>query len=169
MPEPKEHMAKRGAIEEFIRKIPGFKGYLEKEYRRESDSLQRQWMADELRRGKRGLDDGARELADAGDLSALPKFDRSRAQIDKLLARIQGAMRGYSGLFDAVKIDEAVLDKVYEHDLAMMSRVESLVAALKKLGEAPQEHETRLPEITKLLGELAQDWDGREDILKGVD
>ena len=50
MPEPRQHAQSRGWIESILRRIPGFKGYLEKEYRRDSDALQRTWLADRLQR-----------------------------------------------------------------------------------------------------------------------
>ena len=44
MPQPKDHTQKRGVIETIGRHIPGFRGYLEREYRRDSDKLQRDWL-----------------------------------------------------------------------------------------------------------------------------
>ena len=70
MPEPRQHTQSRGWIESILRRIPGFKGYLEKEYRRDSDSLQRTWLADRLQRSKRALDTYSRTLVDAGKLDA---------------------------------------------------------------------------------------------------
>ena len=37
-------------VETILRYIPGFRGYLEKEYRRDADALQRQWLTDRLKR-----------------------------------------------------------------------------------------------------------------------
>ena len=95
MPEPEDHAAKRNLIESVLRYIPGFRGYLEKEYRRESDELQRDWLADRLQRAKRAVDELSRPLADAGNIDLLPKIDRMRGSLDKLIARIRGAMQGY--------------------------------------------------------------------------
>ena len=53
MPEPRQHTENRGWIESIGRRIPGFKGYLEKEYRRDADALQRTWLAERLQRFKR--------------------------------------------------------------------------------------------------------------------
>ena len=46
MTEPKDHVENRNLIESILRRIPGFRGYLEKECRRESDQLQRKWQAE---------------------------------------------------------------------------------------------------------------------------
>ena len=100
MLDPSEHAEDRNFIETILRYIPGFRGYLEKEYRRESDELQRDWLADQLTRSKRAIGDLSRPLADAGQIDILPEIDRLRGRLDKLIARIRGAMQGYSGFFD---------------------------------------------------------------------
>ncbi len=65
MPEPRQQAQSRGWIESILRRIPGFKGYLEKEYRRDSDAVQRTWLADRLQRTKPALDTYGRTLVDA--------------------------------------------------------------------------------------------------------
>src|SRR5207244_13137106 len=107
MPEPKVHTTQRGAMESLLRSLPGFKGYREREDRRDSDKLQRDWLADRLQRSKRSIDEVIVRLTDAGQLDVLPVCDRLRVRLDKLISRIRGAMRGYSGFFDLVKVDEA--------------------------------------------------------------
>ena len=87
MPEPKQHAAKRNWLESLGRKIPGFRGYLEKEYRRESDELQRKWLADQLQRSKRGLNEYARSLAEAAQVDQLPQIERLRSKLDRLIGR----------------------------------------------------------------------------------
>jgi hypothetical protein len=169
MPDPKQHTENRGAIEEFLRRIPGFKGYLEKQYRRDSDALQRQWLADRLTHVKQALDDVTRHLTDAGQVDALPQFDRVRARLDKLIGRIRGAMRGYSGWFDLVKIDEAVLERVYNHDAKLADRLDDLTALVEPLRKKPAEAAAGLPAVLEQLDALDGDWDGRDAILKGLD
>ena len=164
MPDPRQHTQNRGTLESILRRIPGFRGYLEKEYRRDSDALQREWLADCLVRSKRSLDDHTRSLADAGNIDSLPQWDRVRLRIDKLSARIRGAMRGYSGWFDLVQIDEAVLDRVYDYDAKLLDQVEQFGKELEQI-----KSETKPTDLIARLEQLEQAWDGREDILKGVD
>ena len=51
-----------------------------------------------------------------------------RAKTDDLIARIRGAWEGYTGVFDLVKVDQALLDRVYDHDVGLMHAVEDFVA-----------------------------------------
>jgi hypothetical protein len=169
MPEPKEHAEKRNLIETILRYIPGFRGYLEKEYRRESDELQRQWLADRLQRSKRAVDELTRPLADAGQIDLLPQVDRMRGRLDKLIWRIRSAMQGYSGFFDLVRIREDELDRVYEHDVGLMQQVDTLGRAIEELPERQDQIASRLPELLGQMNALEHRWDVREDILKGLE
>ena len=169
MPEPRDHTENRGWIETILRYIPGFRGYLEKEYRRESDDLQRDWLADRLERSKRAIDDVTRALADAAQIDLLPQIDRLRGRLDKMIGRIRGAMQGYSGFFDLVRVDESLLDRVYEHDVAMIQKVETLAEAVEQLPEKQDEVASLLPELLRMTDEMESQWDVREDMLKGLE
>jgi len=169
MPEPRDHAEHRNLIETILRYVPGFRGYLEKEYRRESDDLQRDWLADRVQRSKRAIDALSRPLADAGQIDLLPQVDRVRNRLDKLIARIRGAVQGYSGFFDLVRVDEALLDRVYEHDVALIAQVDALAEAVENLPDKREKLAALLPDLLRQTDELEHLWDQREDILKGLD
>ena len=167
MPEPREHTEDPNWFETVLRYIPGFRGYLEKEFRRESDDLQRDWLADRLQRSKRALAELSRPLADAGQIDLLPQVDRLRGRLDKLIGRIRGAMQGYSGFFDLVRVREELLDRVYEHDVALMKHVDALAAEIEELPN--RQFATALPDLLRQCDELEERWDVREDMLKGLE
>jgi hypothetical protein len=168
MPQPKDHAAQRNLVETVLRYIPGFRGYLEREYRRESDELQRNFLADRLQRSKRGIDDLARQLADAAQVDPLPQIDRVRIRLDRLIGRIRGAMQGYSGFFDLVRIDVPLLDRVYEHDAALVQQVEALATAAEQSAGKQDQVAGLVSDLLKQIDEIERQWDAREDILKGV-
>jgi hypothetical protein len=169
MRDPSEHAQDRNWVEEILRVIPGFRGYLEKEYRRESDELQRDWLADRLTRSKRAIGDLTRPLADAGQIDVLPQIDRLRGRLDKLIARIRGAMQGYSGFFDLVRVDEPLLERVYDHDSVLIAQVDALAAAIEQLPGRPDEIPAALPDLHHQIDELERQWDQREDMLEGLE
>lgn len=168
MPDPKEHLENRGVIETILRYLPGFRGYLEKEYRRESDALQRTWLADCLERSKRSLSDYTRDLAESGKIDQLPRCERMRNRLDRVIARLRGAMPGYSGFFDFVQVNEELLDDVYDHDVAMMENVESLAGSLDSLANTSSEPDKVMPELLQKIEAVDQQIDQREDLLKGL-
>jgi len=169
MPEPKEHAENRNVVETILRYIPGFRGYLEKEYRRDSDELGREWLADRLQRSKRAIDELTRPLADRGQIDVLPQVDRLRGRLDKLIARIRGAMQGYSGFFDLVRVREDLLDRVYEHDLALMQEVDALGRAVEALPDQPDRIAAAVTDLIEQIGGVERRWDTRDDMLKGLE
>jgi len=169
MPEPRNHAEKRNFIERILRHIPGFRGYLEKEYRRESDELQRQWLADRLQRAKRAIDDAARPLVDAGQIDLLPQVDRLRSRLDKFIWQLRSAMQGYTGFFDLVRVDEPVLDRVYELDVAVMDDVQALAEAIEALPSRGEQFGAALPELLNQIDNVESQWSVRTDILKGLE
>ena len=166
--DPTQHADKRGAIESILRNIPGFRGYLEKEYRRESDALARAWLADQLEQGKRALDNWGRMLVDAGQIDALPQIDRIRSRADKVVSRLKGAMHGYSGFFDFVEVDEHRLDDIYDHDLSTITEVDAFVESVKSAAGSDQSPLAAVSEILSQLDAIEQKIDERNNLLKGL-
>jgi hypothetical protein len=169
MPEPKQHADNRNWLESLGRKIPGFRGYLEKAYRRESDELQRKWLSDQLQRSKRGLNEYARSLAEAAQVDQLPQIERLRSKLDRLIGRITSAMQGYSGVFDLVRVQEDELDRLYQHDVGMMQEIESLADGLEKLPASAQPVPEVVSALVAKIEAAEQSRDRREDILKGLE
>ncbi len=169
MPEPRDHAQSRGWIESVLRRIPGFKGYLEKEYRRDSDALQRSWLADRLQRSKPALDAYGRTLLDAKKLDLLPQLDRFKAGLDKSISRIRGAMQGYSGFFDLVQVNETLLDRIYEQDVKTMDAVDTLAGSIEKLGQTTADTPPPFAPLNDQLAQVEQAIDHRQDMLKGLE
>jgi hypothetical protein len=155
-------------LEKIASAIPGFKGYREKERRREADRMSREHMAVRLEGAKKELDTLSANASRVGELDAINDIETARKRLDKVAARIRYADRGYAGFFDAVKIDEAVLDRVYQFDVALLVGVEeardaaqAAGAAAGGVGPALQGFIGRLDALDEALGE-------REQILSGV-
>ena len=134
MPDLNRAAEQRNALENLIRQIPGFRGYYEREDRRDNDALLRQHLASNLQAAKPKIDDAQRKLLETGKIDALPVLDRVRQRVDGLIGRIRSADRGYSGLFDLVKIHEEELDRIYQADLLISGQVGALV---EQLNQAP--------------------------------
>ncbi len=169
MPAPMDHAQHRGWIESILRHIPGFKGYLEKEYRRDSDALLRSVLADDLQKCKPCLDEYAKSLVAAAKLDGLAAIDSIRPKLDKLIARIRGAMQGYSGMFDLVQVNVDLLQKIYEHDLKLTELCEGATNVAIKLKAIPPDADAVLAELKSKLEQIDQGWDRRSEMLKGLE
>jgi len=168
MTEPKDLLRGRPFLESLLRYLPGFRGYMEPEYRREADQMQRDFLAERLQRARRGLDELARRLTDQVQLDALPLVDRVRARLDKLMTGIQGAMPGYSAFFSLVQVDSTLLDKVYEFDAQLTQRVEGLAQQIEQLPQHLTDAGNQLYATLTTLDQLEEHWQGRDQILRGM-
>lgn len=168
MVDPARHAESRNAFESLLRRIPGFRGYLEREYRRESDQLARTLLTDRLRGCKTSVDAVQRALVDAGRIDELDGCERLRTRLDTLIARVGGAVRGYSGVFDFVRVDEKMLDQVYEQDMALLDEVESLAKKVQALDAAAKETRQTLAELLRDVESLHRQFDRRGELLQGL-
>ncbi len=161
-------MDDRNLIESVLRYIPGFRGYLEKEYRRESDQLARNWMAEQLQNSKRGLDEYMRKLVDAAQIDGLPACDRFRARLDGLITRVRGDVQGYSGMFDFVRIREGELDDVYNLDAMLMDDVKRLADSISQVSTRSEGPDEVISELGQQLDDVERKYSQRSDLLKGL-
>lgn len=168
MPDPQRHAENRGVIESILRHIPGFRGYLEKEYRRESDYLIRIYMADRIQAAKRGLDSFMHQLVERAELDAMSQLERVRSRLDKLESLMRAQVRGYSGFFDFVQVDESKLDEVYQHDVAMVDQIEALAADLESLSAKPDAPAAVAADLLQKIDAAESRFSKRSDILQGL-
>jgi hypothetical protein len=154
----------RNWIESILHYIPGFRGYLRKEERRDSDKLLRDHLAAKLDGLKRRIDPIIRDITASGGLAALGDVDRAKSVLDKLAGRIRTASYGYSGMFDAVKIDEQKLDRLYEFDAALVQRMEKLEDSIENLSKAAAgqaDHKPALQQVLAIAREMDEHLDNR--------
>jgi|YelNatPaOPRAMG01_1025707.scaffolds.fasta_scaffold113188_2 hypothetical protein len=147
--------------------IPGYRGYKEKELRREADRLIREHLLKMLEPAYRDFKSSM--LNAAGDTALMQTYNQVQALFDRVIAKLRTASYGYSGFFDAVKIREAELDKLLEYDWNLVSTVERLA---KLAREAAASEPAKLGEaLSSLRGELLALEDllrKREEILRGA-
>ena len=125
----------RNWLERLGERIPGYGGYVSKERRRDADKLHRDHLADRLRATKQPLNDVMRELSSGGRLFEVGPVDRVLKKIDQIENRVRFASYGYAGFFDAVKIQEPQLDRIYQFDLALVEKVEQLERLARELAQ----------------------------------
>ncbi len=112
-------------IKKLLSKIPGFSGYIERENRRSSDKILRDTIAsrfeDDLEKNFRTT---KRSDHDRERSSSIDDLEAAAIKLRQVIDRVKKASYGYSGFFDAVKINEKELANIYEYDLAMLDQVD---------------------------------------------
>lgn len=154
-------------LERIANAIPGFRGYREKELRRDADKLQREQLAARLDACKRPLDGLAAAATRGGDLGVINDIETARKRLDKVTNRIRYADRGYAGFFDAVKVKEEALAHVYEFDLALLGGVDAVAEAAQAAGRSGTPADA-LRALVQALDALDTRLGEREEILSGI-
>jgi hypothetical protein len=112
-------------------KIPGFSGYVERQTRRDADKLLRETLSDRFRELEGQVSALQRDFISQGEIGYLDDLEASAIKLRTFADRIRTASRGYSGLFDAVKINEEELAKIYNYDAAMVDLVDEVTRAIE--------------------------------------
>jgi hypothetical protein len=161
----------RGRIESFIGKIPGYKGYKEKEMRREADKLLRDALARRLEEQWRRLPDIQKQLLSSGQIEWLDDIEGATMKLQTFIDRLETATYGYAGFFDAVRVKEDELDLLYDFDLSLDDQVDGITAAVDQLATAVMNKEGVGEAVARLNSASAaanETFNRRKDVLTGT-
>ncbi|MEJ2758417.1 MAG: hypothetical protein P8046_08070 [Anaerolineales bacterium] len=111
-------------------KIPGFKGYVERSSRRSADKILRDQIVTEFSVAHKRIGDLQQDFASSGELMYLDDLEKAAMKIQTFMDKVSAAAYGYSGFFDAIKINEEELAKIYEFDAALMDAAEEIGRAI---------------------------------------
>ncbi len=150
--------------------IPGYKGYKQKELRREADKLLRDTLVDRMRTVKTQLDGLQKDLISSGKFDLLDEVESAATQLQTFIDRVKTASYGYSGLFDATKVKEEDLDRLYEFDAHLMDYVERIEGAIRNASENidGEEDEANIRAIRNLAREANATFDRRREYINDV-
>jgi len=155
-------------LKKLIAKIPGFKGYIERADRRSADKLLRESISDQFQVLWQRLSSIQRDLINAGRIDVMDEVEIAAVRLRQFIDRIKTAAYGYSGFFDATKVNEAELEKVYQYDLTLESMVSEVSGAIDNL-EASIDTDG-FPASIRNLNQKTQDcldaFNKRSDVLK---
>lgn len=159
-----------GSVEKLAGSIPGFKGYLERQDRRAADKLLREKVARGLTSGLDELYRVQKRLGESGGMKYLGRTQVVATRLQTLVDKISSAPQGYAGLFDAVKIDEGVLAKVYDYDVGLLMYIDQLALGVRALGGAVGGDgvEAVVSGLEGLVSELEGNFAKRVEVMQGM-
>ena len=162
----------RGLFERAAMYIPGYRGYRNKNIRREVDKEVRREVVRSLTGCKNELSNIQRNIVSSGDIDNAKECDRIKVKTDTYLKRIESAEAGYSGLWEAVKTLDAELKAVVEWDAKLLEGSADLRALTTKLLVETDDGKTDvrgdLRKIERLVDELTDGLNERMKVLKGL-
>jgi hypothetical protein len=125
-----------GGLEDLVRQIPGFKGYFEREDRREADRLLRDHIVRVFEERLVEFTQIQKRLVDAGGLMYMERVQGITTNLQTFIDRVNTAARGYAGVFDAIKVKEEELAQLYAFDNALLAYADRLGELLTSFGQA---------------------------------
>jgi len=163
----------RGLLEKIMGYIPGYHGYKEKELRRESDRLVRMEAVNRLKAAKTSI---RRAFANPAMVSKLSedgtyKFDALNSRLDRVTQRIDRAVAGYAGMFDAVKVKEDKLDVVIRHDVSLIEKAEEIKTGSEQIAKTQpgnDDWDTAMDALISKVEAFDSLIDERSEILRGL-
>jgi len=150
--------------------IPGFSGYIERQNRRDADKLLRETVARRFEEHWSRASNLQVEMVSAGKLTSVDDMEKAALALRTFIDKISTAARGYSGLFDAVKINEKELEAIYQFDAAFFDLGDQVKSALDNV-EASLGDDAALPaairNITTLARLAVETFERRSEVVTG--
>ncbi len=135
--------------------IPGFNGYVERQNRRDADKLLRETVARRFEEHWSRASNLQTDLVNNGMIKYVDDMEKAVISMRTFIDKISTAARGYSGMFDAVKINEKELEAIYQFDAAFFDLGDQIKSGLDNL-EASMGDEAALPAAIRNLTTLAR-------------
>ncbi len=157
-------------LKKLLSKIPGFDGFMERQNRRAADALLRETIRLQFHEQWKRVSELQQEFANAGELMYLDDLETAATKIQTFIDKVDGASRGYSSFFDAIKINEEELAKIYEFDAALLDMADGVSSAISNIHASMGTD--GLPAAVRHLVSLSRDlvstFDQRDEVVKAI-
>ncbi|MDX9992723.1 MAG: hypothetical protein RBS68_11850 [Anaerolineales bacterium] len=158
-------------IKKLFSRIPGFSGYIERTNRRAADKLLRDTVAQRFEELYKRSSRLQADIVGAGGIEYVDDLEKASLQIRIFADKIRNATYGYSGFFDAVKINEEELTKIYEFDSAFFEIADQINNALDTVeGNIGQEEglPAAIRNVVSIAREATATFERRYQIINGA-
>ncbi len=156
-----------------LEKIPGLSGYMEKGRRREADQLLRETISARLEQSRVQLGSVQAELS--RDIIKAMDHAEPLGRVDTglrgLAGKIKDAPQGYAGFFDAVKVKEDDLARIYAFDEKMLNVSDEVQAGVDALAKAVRDNGDiggAIRELDNTIQQANRDWSSRDEVIMGI-
>ena len=161
----------KNKFEKLLEKIPGIKGYKEKEARRDTDKLVREAIARRFEEQWDRIAGIQRDLLKTGNLLFVGDLESGAIKIRQFIDRVKTASYGYAGLLDVVKVDDAALQQLYDYDLYLFKLADSVKSAVDVVEgniEKNEEIETAIRNLVNVAQECITAFNLRSEVITGT-
>lgn len=161
--------------QDFVKKlfsnIPGFQGYIERQNRRAADALLRETVANRFEELYRRISNIQADMVSQGQIALVDDMEKAAIQLRTFADKVRTAAYGYSGFFDAIKINEEELAQLYSFDASFFDVAEQIGRALDNV-EASMGDENGLMaairHVTSLGRQAVETFERRSEVITGA-
>jgi hypothetical protein len=159
----------QGTLRKLVARLPGFKGYIAKEARREADKMLRTYIGRQLDKERTRLQRLGAKLAGGGDMDEVSTLEPVRMRLQTITDKIKTATYGYAGFFDAATVNEKELDALYDFDNSLLTDVDAIASAVAELAKAGKgdAFADTLDKVGMAIDDLSAVWSKRQDVVTG--
>jgi hypothetical protein len=111
--------------------IPGYRGYAEREGRRQCDKLLREKIVSVLEQCEATISARIDESVKSRNPEKAKLFEDNRKRLNTLTAKMKFSPYGASAFFSNSQIKEPELEQIYKKDLEILERVNSFKQAIE--------------------------------------
>lgn len=161
----------RGTWKKLQLKIPGLREYRNLEDIRAADQLLRKQVSDNLNESKGKIDDLRRTVSTKGDFANLTLIGNTISQIQQIAGVIQHSQQGSAGISPNIRIDDGVLNKLYEYDFNFVNTAEQIFSLCSSAssdytsGKSVQDITSK---ISSMLDDLEHSWKQRLESVENI-
>lgn len=147
--------------------LAGFLGYVDRENRRDADKILREGIAQRIEKQWGRVSEIQRDMVNEGQLELVDDLEAGALKLRQFTDRLKTAVYGYAGFFDAVRIKQDELEKLYAFDVALLEVVDEIERAVDNV-EASIDSDG-LPAAMRHLKSISQDaldaFDQRKEVI----
>lgn len=157
-------------FEKIVSKIPGFSGYMERQNRRDADKRLRETVADKFEEQWHRISALQRDFISHGEIGMVDDLEAAAIKLRTYTDRVRKATRGYSGLFDAVTINEAELAQLYQYDATLLDLGDEVSRAVDNVEQSVGSDglAAALRNLTSVAQKAVDTFNHREDVVLGT-
>ena len=128
--------ADQDIFKKIMSKVPGFSGYIERQNRRASDKLLRETVANRFEQLWQRISGLQRDLISQGGIEYIQNLESAAIKLRQFIDRVRTAAYGYSGFFDAVKVNQDELAQIYQYDYTLLQMGDTVSKAIDNVEAA---------------------------------
>jgi hypothetical protein len=164
--------SQHAGLDRLIGRLPGFRGYQDATDRRAADRMIREHIGRALHDQYDALMNASKAVLNSPNgLALMSRLGEVQTRMMTFINRVNTAMPGYAGFYDALKIGPAELQKLYDFDASLLSFADQFkekVDALQTAVTTKEGLDAAITALDTLTNEANAAFGARENVITGI-